>query len=74
MAFELAERVKAGADVEATTQFATRLFLGGLTRAGKAGLDIPGVVEMVQVHHALARRGDRDHIDKAPVPQDFFRQ
>ena len=30
VAFELAERVKAGADVEATTQFATRLFLGGL--------------------------------------------
>ena len=30
VAFELAERIKAGADVEATTQFATALFLGGL--------------------------------------------
>ena len=35
VAFELAERVKAGADVEATTQFATRLFLGGLAALGK---------------------------------------
>ena len=30
VAFELAEQVKAGADVEATTRFATALFLGGL--------------------------------------------
>jgi AcrR family transcriptional regulator len=30
VAFELAERVKAGADVEETTRFATALFLGGL--------------------------------------------
>jgi len=30
VAFELAERVKAGADVEATTRFATALFLGGI--------------------------------------------
>ena len=30
VAFELAERVKAGADVEAMTRFATALFLGGL--------------------------------------------
>ena len=30
VAFELAERVKAGADVEAATRFATALFLGGL--------------------------------------------
>ena len=35
VAFELAERIKAGADVEATTQFATRLFLGGLTALEK---------------------------------------
>ena len=35
VAFELAERVKAGADVEATTQFATRLFLGGLAALEK---------------------------------------
>jgi AcrR family transcriptional regulator len=35
--FELAERIKAGADVEATTEFATRLFLGGL-----AALERPG--------------------------------
>ena len=32
------------------------------------------VVEMRQVHHALAGGRDRDHIDKAPVPQDFVRQ
>ena len=30
VAFELAEHIKAGADVEATTRFATALFLGGL--------------------------------------------
>ena len=30
VAFELAERIKAGADVGATTRFATALFLGGL--------------------------------------------
>ena len=30
VAFELAERIKAGADVEAMTRFATALFLGGL--------------------------------------------
>ena len=30
VAFELAERIKAGANVEATTRFATALFLGGL--------------------------------------------
>jgi AcrR family transcriptional regulator len=30
VAFELAERVKAGADVEAMTRFATALFMGGL--------------------------------------------
>jgi len=30
VAFELAERVKAGADVEATSRFATALFLGGI--------------------------------------------
>lgn len=30
VAFELAERIKAGADVEATTRFATALFLGGI--------------------------------------------
>ena len=35
VAFELAERVKAGADVEATTEFATRLFLGGLAALEK---------------------------------------
>jgi len=35
VAFELAERIKAGADVEATTQFATRLFLGGLAALEK---------------------------------------
>jgi AcrR family transcriptional regulator len=30
VAFELAERVKAGADVEAATRFATAIFLGGI--------------------------------------------
>jgi AcrR family transcriptional regulator len=35
VAFELAERVKAGSDVEATTQFATALFLGGLSSLPK---------------------------------------
>jgi hypothetical protein len=30
VAFELAERVKAGADVESATRFATTIFLGGL--------------------------------------------
>jgi AcrR family transcriptional regulator len=35
VAFELAERVKAGADVEATTEFATRLFMGGLAALEK---------------------------------------
>ncbi len=36
VAFELAEQVKAGADVEATTRFATALFLGGLEALPKA--------------------------------------
>ena len=35
VAFELAERIKAGADVEATTEFATRLFMGGLAALEK---------------------------------------
>ncbi|HEX4271530.1 MAG TPA: TetR/AcrR family transcriptional regulator [Rhizomicrobium sp.] len=37
VAFELAERVKAGADVEATTRFATALFLGGIEALPPAG-------------------------------------
>jgi len=36
VAFELAERIKAGADVEAMTGFATALFLGGLEALAKA--------------------------------------
>ena len=36
VAFELAERVKAGADVEAMTGFATALFLGGVEALPKA--------------------------------------
>ena len=36
VAFELAERIKAGDDVEATTQFATALFLGGLAALPKS--------------------------------------
>src|ERR1700744_2235242 len=36
VAFELAERVKAGADVEETTRFATALFLGGLPALPKS--------------------------------------
>jgi AcrR family transcriptional regulator len=36
VAFELAERVKAGADVEAATRFATAIFLGGLPAAKTA--------------------------------------
>jgi AcrR family transcriptional regulator len=36
VAFELAEQVKTGADVEKTTQFATHLFLGGLAALPKA--------------------------------------
>jgi AcrR family transcriptional regulator len=35
VAFELAEHIKAGADVEATTEFATRLFMGGLAALQK---------------------------------------
>jgi AcrR family transcriptional regulator len=36
VAFELAERVKAGADVEAATRFATAIFLGGIPAAKPA--------------------------------------
>jgi hypothetical protein len=36
VAFELAEQVKAGADVAQTTQFATALFMGGMTALPKA--------------------------------------
>jgi AcrR family transcriptional regulator len=36
VAFELAERVKAGADVESATRFATAIFLGGLPAAKSA--------------------------------------
>jgi AcrR family transcriptional regulator len=36
VAFELAERVKAGADVESATRFATAIFLGGLPAAKTA--------------------------------------
>ena len=39
VAFELAERVKAGASVEATTRFATTLFLGGLDALPKSRSD-----------------------------------
>ena len=35
VAFELAERVKAGSDVEAMTEFATALFVGGLASLSK---------------------------------------
>jgi hypothetical protein len=37
MAFELASRIKAGADVEETALFATRLFLGGLPAVAESG-------------------------------------
>jgi AcrR family transcriptional regulator len=37
MAFELASRIKAGADVEKTALFATRLFLGGLPAVAESG-------------------------------------
>ena len=36
VAFELAERIKAGADVEEMTAFATQLFLGGMSALSKA--------------------------------------
>jgi hypothetical protein len=36
VAFELGTRIKTGADVEETAQFATRLFLGGMPAVAQA--------------------------------------
>ncbi len=55
VAFELAERVKAGADVEATTRFATALFLGGI----EAGLMLPRAQREDQLQAHTLRLGGR---------------